>query len=122
MRKFLLFFLLPFCALTVSGQTTFTWNGSASSDWSVPSNWTPAGVPSSSDNIVIVNTANSCRLIANATVNNMTLTSGTIDLAGFVLTVNGTNFNCTAGTIQPGRLMVSGANSVSFGNGPLVFN
>lgn len=122
MRKFLLFFLLPFCALTVWGQTTYTWNGSASSDWSVPSNWTPAGVPTSADNIVIVNTANSCRLIANAAVNNMTLTSGTIDLSGFVLTVNGTNFNCTTGTIQSGRLTVSGANSVSFGNGPLVFN
>jgi hypothetical protein len=122
MRKFLLFFLLPFCVSKVSGQTTFTWNGSVSSDWSVPSNWTPAGVPASSDNIVILTSANSCRLNADVAVNNMTLSSGIINLSGFVLTVNGTNFNCTAGTIQPGRLIVTGANSVSFGNGPLVFN
>ncbi|MET0462996.1 MAG: T9SS type A sorting domain-containing protein [Chitinophagaceae bacterium] len=122
MRKFLLFFLLPFCASAVSGQTTFTWNGSVSSDWSIPANWTPAGVPASSDNIIILNTANSCTLSGDVTVNNMTLTSGTLNLSGFVITVNGTNFTCTAGTIQPGRLIVAGATNVSFGNGPLVFD
>ncbi|MCG2615352.1 T9SS type A sorting domain-containing protein [Terrimonas sp. NA20] len=122
MRKFLLFFLLPFCASAVSGQTTFTWNGSVSSDWSAPANWTPAGVPTSTDNVIIVNTANSCRLNGDVSVNNLTLTSGTFNLSGFAITVNGTNFTCTAGTIQPGKLVVAGANNVSFGNGPLVFN
>ncbi|PZR29964.1 MAG: hypothetical protein DI535_00215 [Citrobacter freundii] len=122
MKKFLLFSIAFVCSLTGFSQTTYTWNGSASSNWSTASNWSPAGVPSATDNIVIVTGSNPCRLNANASVNNMTLTSGTVDPAGFVLTVNGPNATYTAGTIQPGKLLIAGANSVSFGNGPLVFN
>lgn len=122
MRKFLLISFWALCVKAGQSQVTYTWNGSGSQDWSTTTNWSPAGVPSSADNIIIVTGSNPCRLSADVSVNNLTLTSGTLDLAGHVITVNGTNFTCSAGTIQAGRLIVSAANSVSFGNGPLVFN
>ncbi|WP_157495002.1 T9SS sorting signal type C domain-containing protein [Flavobacterium sp. KJJ] len=39
--------------LQVQPATSKTWNGSASSNWSVDANWTPSGVPTSSDCVVI---------------------------------------------------------------------
>jgi hypothetical protein len=122
MRKFLLISFLTFCVNAGHAQITYTWNGSGSPDWTTTTNWSPNGVPSLTDNIIIVTGSNPCRLSADVSINNLTLTSGTLNLAGYVITVNGTTLTCNAGTIQPGRLVVTGANSVSFGNGPLVFN
>ncbi|MGA2660496.1 MAG: hypothetical protein ABSH34_23600, partial [Verrucomicrobiota bacterium] len=34
-----------------AAQTNRTWNGSASSDWFNPANWTPTGVPSANDTV-----------------------------------------------------------------------
>ena len=42
--------------VTVSGNKV--WDGSTSTDWNVASNWTPAGVPVSTDCVVIPDTAN----------------------------------------------------------------
>lgn len=42
--------------VTVSGNKI--WDGSTSTDWNVSSNWTPAGVPVSTDCVVIPDTAN----------------------------------------------------------------
>jgi len=44
--------LVWFSALGTAGaQTTRTWNGSVSTDWSNPNNWTPVGVPAANDTI-----------------------------------------------------------------------
>ena len=36
-----------------SGQTSMTWTGSVSTDWSNPTNWTPQQVPTASDHVTI---------------------------------------------------------------------
>ncbi len=61
-------------------------------------------------------------LNAGAAITNITLTSGTLDLGGFTLQVNGTTATFTAGTVQNGNLTVSGATTTTFGNGPVTMN
>ncbi|MDJ1503568.1 hypothetical protein [Xanthocytophaga agilis] len=79
--------------LSVNSQAaSYTWNGSVSTDWNTAANWTPAAVPASTDDVTI-NTVSVNRypvLVANTTLNSFTLNSGSIDLAGFILTCNGT--------------------------------
>jgi hypothetical protein len=53
------------------------WNGSVSNSWTVANNWTPSGVPTSSDNIDFNGNAdNPCVLSSNATVNHLTFSDG----------------------------------------------
>ncbi|MDJ1471142.1 hypothetical protein [Xanthocytophaga flava] len=86
-------FLIGSLLLSQSSQAaSYTWNGSMSTDWNTAANWTPAAVPASTDDVTI-NTVSVNRypvLVANTTLNSFTLNSGSIDLAGFVLTCNGT--------------------------------
>ena len=38
---------------TAMAQTSYTWTGAQGSNWSSPSNWSPSGVPSAADTVVI---------------------------------------------------------------------
>ena len=64
------------------------WNGVTNSNWNVASNWTPAGVPTAADCVIIPNVAND-PIVSGSGFNglgkNLTVLSG-----GF-LTINGTN-------------------------------
>ncbi|MES2516137.1 MAG: T9SS type A sorting domain-containing protein [Bacteroidota bacterium] len=97
MKKLLLFFIISVRLL--NAQTTYTWNGSTSSAWNVNTNWTPIGVPSSTDNIRIVTGSNNCIIDADRSVNNFTLSSGTLNLVTYSLTVNG-NSTLLTGTVS----------------------
>lgn len=75
----------------VTAQTNYTWNGSVSTAWNTPANWTPNAVPTATDNI-IVNSNSVPRypiLDQNRTVKNITLSADTIDLGGYTLTMTG---------------------------------
>jgi hypothetical protein len=83
------------------------WDGSISTDWNTANNWTPTGVPASTDNIDINgNAINPCVLGGNATINhltlsdgaNFTLNSGTLTVGGnFTYDPNATAvFNCAS--------------------------
>jgi len=119
-------FLLLFSCLAFSqttyAQTSYTWNGSLSTDWNTPGNWTPSGVPTAIDNVTIVTGGNTCLLNASAGITNFKLTSGTLDLGGFTLTVNGTTATFTAGAVQNGSMTIPNATATSFGNGPVNMN
>lgn len=53
------------------------WNGSVSSAWAVSGNWTPSGIPTSTDNIDINgNASNPCVLSTTTTINHLTLSDG----------------------------------------------
>ncbi|WP_177199953.1 T9SS type A sorting domain-containing protein [Flexibacter flexilis] len=119
------FFYVFFMLVSVGAQaTSYTWNGSVSSAWSNPSNWTPnSGVPSATDDIVIVSAANVPQYNGvSGGCTNLTLTSGTLDLGSFAFTVSG-NATFTLGTIKNGSFVVSGATTALFGSvGPIVFD
>lgn len=115
LQRLLLLAALLGYAVFSHGQTTYTWRSTAaSSNWNSPSNWSPAGVPTSSDHVVIVSSTN-VPVFNGDSVNNFTLTSGTIDLDGKTLLING-NAVFTSGTVANGRVKAQG-NAITFTNG-----
>src|ERR1700709_1928429 len=117
MKRPLHLFLLIACIIvgqTVFSQTSYTWNGSVSTDWNTAGNWTPGGVPGSADNVTIVTGSHTCLLSASTTITNFKLTTGTLDMGGFTFTINGTTATFNAGTIQNGSMTVAAASSTSF--------
>lgn len=122
MKVILLFFGLLISRQVVQSQTSYTWNGSLSNAWTNAGNWSPAGIPGAADNVTIVTGGNNCFLVANASINNLTLTSGTLNLNGATLSVNGTTATFSGGTVQNGNLVVTGANTTTFGTGAVTMN
>jgi hypothetical protein len=122
MKRCVLFCGLLIFAQALLAQTSYTWNGSTSTSWNTPTNWTPNGVPGAVDNATIVTGSNNCLLGSSTSINNLTLTSGTLNMGGGTLTVNGTNAVFTTGTVQNGTLTVTGATTTTFGNGPVTMN
>lgn len=122
MKAFFLSAALFLLLQTAQTQISYTWNGSLSSSWTTPGNWTPAGIPGAADDVKIVTATNNCMLNASTAVNNITLTSGTIDLNSVTLTVNGTTATFSSGTVQNGIIVVSSANTTVFGTGTVTMN
>ncbi len=100
------FFLMGFL---ISGfnsfsQTTYTWTGSTSSDWNTANNWSPAGVPSSADYVIIGSTSNNPSISGNVTVAQFSISLATLTLNGNTLAItNSATFSSsviTSGTIQ----------------------
>ncbi len=92
--------------LSSHAQTNYTWNGGTSTDFATSTNWTPSGVPGSSDNITIVSTANDPVLDGNRTVNDLTMTSGILKLGSYAITVNGTA-DLNAGEVENGTFVMT---------------
>jgi hypothetical protein len=103
-------------------QISYTWNGSLSNSWTTAGNWSPSGIPGALDDVKIVTGSNICVLSTSIAINNITLTSGTLDLNSSALTVNGTTATFSLGTIQNGSLVVSAANTTTFGSGSVSMN
>src|ERR1700735_1901301 len=123
MKRLILVIGLFVFVQTVESQTVYTWKGTLSSSWNNSGNWSPVGIPSPTDNVVILTAPNTCLLASNTSINNLTLTSGTLDLGGFVLSTAASNTVLfTAGTVQNGTLTVPAANLATFGNGPVIMN
>jgi hypothetical protein len=75
--------------ITMSVTSTYTWTGATSTDWATATNWTPNGIPSSTDNVIIPTTTNKPMLPANQTIANLSLTGNNkIMLGNNTLCVN----------------------------------
>ncbi len=88
-------------ALAVADPASFerTWIG-IDSNFSNPANWSPNGVPTATDDVLLNGPEAIAVLSADVTVHNLTLLNGaTIDTNGFTLTVTG---NLQAGTTITG--------------------
>jgi hypothetical protein len=77
--------------VTVTPAADKTWDGSASNNWHTADNWTPAGVPASSDDVLIPDVTNDPVISAGeAEVDNLTIDAGAVvDLTNRTLTVEG---------------------------------
>lgn len=86
-----------FCGASsvVPTSVTYTWNGTTNSSWDSPCNWTPNGVPTATDNIIINNStptlSNNLLITDSRTINDFTLNgTGNFEMnASGVLTING---------------------------------
>jgi hypothetical protein len=92
------------CTITCTGITTKTWNGSSSTAWGTNANWTPSGVPTAANNVVISSGGNQPSIASNinAFCNDLTINSGatlTVNCGGAkVFEISG-NITCN-GTIN----------------------
>jgi hypothetical protein len=121
MKQTYLLIGLAFLSLSAKCQISYTWNGSISTAWNTAGNWTPSGVPGTADNVTVITGTNTCTLNSSSTINNLTLTSGTLDLGLATLTVAGTTATFTSGTVQNGTLTISAATTTAF-NGAVTIN
>ncbi|MCH6199239.1 T9SS type A sorting domain-containing protein [Aquiflexum sp. LQ15W] len=117
MKKNLLFYFLFFASLSVT-FAQITWNGSVSSDWNTAANWTPANIPNANNEDAIIDGAGTFQptLPANITIRDLTMSGGSLDLGGNVLTIRASNFS--GGSIQNGELRAT--NFTTMAN--MVFN
>ena len=69
--------------------TNYTWTGAVSSDWFTAGNWNPNNVPGVLDNVTLAN-GGTINLDNNASINNFTLSSGTIGGTGTLKVTNST--------------------------------
>ncbi len=122
MKQFSMLLVLFVFVQKTKAQISYTWNGSVSTSATTAANWSPNGVPGATDNATIVTGINICVLNVNASIANLTVTTGTLDLGGNTLVVNGTNAIFTSGTVQNGTLTVSGATTTTFGSGTVTMN
>ena len=81
--------VLVFSQANTTAQTTYTWNGSVSTNWNLGANWTPVGIPNPADHVILVAAPNNPILSGNTTIENLTMTSGVLSLGGFTLNAEG---------------------------------
>jgi hypothetical protein len=96
-------------------SSTPTWTGATSTDWNTASNWNPATVPTSNDNVIIPSSG-----ITNFPVaTSLTIASGsTMTLnSNARLTVNGTLTNNGTLTLESGATLVQGTGNTVAGSG-----
>jgi hypothetical protein len=100
------------------GTATKTWVGGATAgatSWAVADNWSPTGVPSSTDDVLIPATANDPVLSTAALVNDLTIQSGaTLDLGDFAVNVFGELR--VDGSVVNGQVGVGGTGTLLQGN------
>ncbi len=108
-----------FCPVSLLAQTSRTWNGSVSSDWYNPTNWTPTGVPAASDTINFG--SGSINLTAPVTIAGQFNWSGG-NLGGSPLLITATGvLNWSGGQINPGASVTVATNGMLNIQGSLSF-
>jgi len=102
---FILIMLMLFPVITFAQKT---WTGATSTAWNTAGNWSPAGVPGSTDNVVIPSAPANQPLISGTSspvCNNLTVN------AGATLTISGTTLNNALLTVS-GTATFNGALSI----------
>ena len=92
--------LLFFGSLSVFAQKT--WVGSNNGTWNTSSNWSPAGVPGSGDNVVI-SSSHTINVNTNTTINRLTITGNAAVIfissgGGRTITIDNTGSSIDAGS------------------------
>jgi hypothetical protein len=111
-----------------SANTTLTWNGSESTSWTTPNNWTPVAGPSSITNIIIPDastTPNSPILPSSTEIKTLNIEPAGVlnSVAGAQLTINGTSAWINyGGTFNPNTSTVIFNNAAATISGTTNFN
>jgi hypothetical protein len=101
MRILAAMFLVAMIQLVARGQTARTWVGGdagGATDWSNANNWSPPGVPTSDDPVLIPDGPSNPILAGDASCGSLTLSTGALSLSSFALSVNGPVSLGTSGT------------------------
>jgi len=95
-------------AISGGCQSFFVWNGSVSTDWGNPANWTPNGIPDDGDTVKIGTSSKDPVLDRNRTVARIHQTHDTLHLGGHTLTVMGT-CDLRGDLVDNGKIIQRGA-------------
>ena len=103
----ILILLMAFLPLA-SKAVSYTWIGGVSSEWGNSANWSPStGFPDFGDDVTIQSGAFNPVYEEISGLNNFTINSGSLNLAGFTLVISGaSNFN--GGSVSNGTLNCTG--------------
>lgn len=112
MKCFFCFALL--FIVSISNVFSATWVGGSSTSWTTAANWSPASVPTQTEDISITSGSSFYPVVAaNTTIRNLTITGG--PGAGAALTINsGVTLTCT-GANNIGTVTISGTGTLSLG-------
>jgi len=99
---------LTFHATASIGAPLITWTGFTSTNWSTATNWNPAQVPTTAEDVVIpAGTPNSPQLTASGSAKSLTVNSGaTLDL-------NGINFQAAGNVFADGSIVGTSAVAIA---------
>ncbi len=112
-RNLILTFCIVNFALCICKAGNYSWTGTTSTDWATGTNWNYNIVPSTNDSVTITDTTNNPVLAANTDIKRITMTSGTLDCNGYILTISAlATFN--AGAINNGTVTCSGTSTITF--------
>ncbi|WKL47487.1 MBG domain-containing protein [Flavobacterium pectinovorum] len=117
-----LLIVLAFLLFNIMGYGQKTWTGATSTAWDVDTNWSPAGKPTASDNVIISNAANqpiisaagaSCAILelSNSTPGSvviLTVKSGSFFPASIIMNSTGGDTSDCSLNINAGRVTVTG--------------
>ena len=110
MKVFSIICFVIFISMSSHAQTNYTWTGTHSNNWNDSLNWTPKGIPTTTDNISnnqATTTSAYIILDQNRTVNSCNIQNAYLDLKGYTLTINdSSSFNTVKTT--PGSLNFAG--------------
>ncbi len=98
-------------------QTTFTWNGD-SGNWSETTNWTPNGVPASTDDVLITAEGTySVTMDVDVSINNLTIGGSTgiqtLTLSDRILTIAGEAIVNSTGALSITSSTIAGSGTLS---------
>jgi hypothetical protein len=118
MKKLIAFLTATFILIGIGGisaQTTKTWAGGTSTDWNTAANWSPSGVPATGDYVKFTGAGTYQPLMdQNRSVGNIDVSTNTVDLNGYTLTVTGSTQKFASGSINNGKVTFSGT-TTTFG-------
>jgi Ig-like domain CHU_C associated len=103
------------CSQVANSTETMFWNGSTNTDWTNPCNWTPNGVPNSTNDQIIINaTANNPIISSTATVRTITIqASATLTVAaGGTLNINDSQLNNLYALVIAGSFINNGTTNI----------
>ena len=97
------------------GGSSITWGGATSTNWNLGSNWSGGRVPGATDTATVPNVGANFNpiLTTNVKVSSLQVTTGTLDLSTFTLTVA----SATAGSFTvSGTLLLNGSQTITLGS------
>jgi hypothetical protein len=110
------------CTQVATAIETMTWNGSVSTDWANPCNWTPNGVPSATNPITIPTTANSPIIGKDANAASIKINAKLTINSGATLNINQA-IDLQSGSINnDGTINIIGGGGISNINGSTITN
>ena len=95
--------------MTVNALCNYTWTGTTSTNWTTPTNWSPYGVPTATDDVIIPATANKPVLPSGQIIQNLSLTGANKIMLGN----NNLCVNSITGSSSTAYVVIDGTGSLT---------